>query len=163
MQNIRLKGLYIFLLIISIIALDLYTKFVVSGDNNTIVVSSFIKLHTINNYGIAFSLFDGLQDGGRLLLSIVILIILIFVAYELYKNLRSSINYLLGLSLVLGGGVANFIDRFDNGSVTDFIILHYENIYFPAVFNIADLSISIGAIFIIFHLIGIPRGSNQIQ
>ena len=162
MQNIRLKGLYIFLLIISIIALDLYTKFVVSGDNNTIIVSSFIKLHTINNYGIAFSLFDGLQDGGRLLLSIVILIVLILVAYELYKNLRSSINYLLGLSLVLGGGVANFIDRFDNGSVTDFIILHYENIYFPAVFNIADLSISIGAIFIIFHLIGIPRGSSQI-
>ena len=162
MQNIRLKGLYIFLLIISIIALDLYTKFVVSGDNNTIIVSSFIKLHTINNYGIAFSLFDGLQDGGRLLLSIVILIVLIFVAYELYKNLRSSINYLLGLSLVLGGGVANFIDRFDNGSVTDFIILHYENIYFPAVFNIADLSISIGAIFIIFHLAGIPRGSSQV-
>ena len=162
MQNIRLKGLYIFLLIISIIALDLYTKFVVSGDNNTIIVSSFIKLHTINNYGIAFSLFDGLQDGGRLLLSIVILIILIFVAYELYKNLRSSINYLLGLSLVLGGGVANFIDRFDNGSVTDFIILHYENIYFPAVFNIADLAISIGAIFIIFHLAGVPRDSSQI-
>ena len=162
MQNIRLKGLYIFLLIISIIALDLYTKFVVSGDNNTIIVSSFIKLHTINNYGIAFSLFDGLQDGGRLLLSFVILIVLVFVAYELYNNLRSSINYLLGLSLVLGGGVANFIDRFDNGSVTDFIILHYENIYFPAVFNIADLSISIGAIFIIFHLIGIPRGRSQI-
>ena len=162
MQNIRLKGLYIFLLIISIIALDLYTKFVVSGDNNTIILSSFIKLHTINNYGIAFSLFDGLQDGGRMLLSIVIFIILIFVAYELYKNLRSSINYLLGLSLIFGGGVANFIDRFDNGSVTDFIILHYENIYFPAVFNIADLSISIGAIFIIFHLVGIPRGSSQI-
>ncbi len=162
MQNIRLKGLYIFLLIISIIALDLYTKFVVSGDNNTIILSSFIKLHTINNYGIAFSLFDGLQDGGRLLLSIVILIVLIFVAYELYKNLRSSINYLIGLSLVLGGGVANFIDRFDNGSVTDFIIVHYENIYFPAVFNIADLSISIGAIFIIFHLAGRPHGSSQI-
>ena len=162
MQNIRLKGLFIFLLIISIIALDLYTKFVVSGLDNTIILSSFIKLHTINNYGIAFSLFDGLQDGGRLLLSILILIILIFVAYELFKNLKSSINYLLGLSLVLGGGVANFIDRFDNGSVTDFIILHYENIYFPAVFNIADLSISIGAIFIIFHLVGIPRGSNKI-
>ena len=153
MQNIRLKGLYIFLLIISIIAFDLYTKFVVSSLDNTIILSSFIKLHTINNYGIAFSLLDGLQDGGRLLLSFVILIILILVAYELYKNLRSSVNYLLGLSLVLGGGFANFIDRFDNGSVTDFIILHYEDIYFPAVFNIADLSISIGAIFIIFHLV----------
>ena len=162
MQNIRLKGLYIFLLIISIVALDLYTKFVVSGLDNTIRLSSFIKLHIINNYGIAFSLFDNLQDGGRKLLSLIIIIILTFVTYELYKNLRSSINYLLGVSFVLGGGVANFIDRFDNGSVTDFIILHYDNIYFPAVFNIADLSISIGAIFIIFHLAGIPRGSNQI-
>ena len=142
--------------------MDLYSKFVVSDLDNTITLSSFIKLHTVNNYGIAFSLFDGLQDDGRLFLNIVILIILIFVAYELYKNFKSSINYVLGLSLILGGGVANFIDRFDNGAVTDFIILHYENIYFPAVFNIADLSISIGAIFIICHLVGAPRGSNQI-
>ena len=82
--------------------------------------------------------------------------------FQLNMNLKSSVNYLLGLSLVLGGGVANFIDRYDDGSVTDFIILHYENIYFPAVFNIADLAISIGAIFIIFHLVGIPRGSSQI-
>ena len=162
MQNIRLKALYVFLLIISIIVLDLYTKSLVSGQNNTVVLSSFIKLHTINNYGIAFSLFDGLQDGGRMLLSIVIFIILIFVTYELYKNLNAPISYSLGLSLVLGGGIANFIDRFDNGSVTDFIILHYENIYFPAVFNIADLSISIGAIYIIFYLVGAPRGSDQI-
>ena len=162
MQNIRLKGLYIFLLIISIIVLDLYTKSLVSSIDNTVILSSFIKLHTINNYGIAFSLFDGLQDGGRMLLSIAIFIILTFVSYELYKNLNSSISYLLGLSLVLGGGIANFIDRFDNGSVTDFIIIHYENIYFPAVFNIADLSISIGAIYIIFYLVGAPRDSNQI-
>ena len=160
MQNIRLKSLYIFLLIISIIVLDLYTKSLVSGLDNTVILTSFIKLHTINNYGIAFSLFDGLQDGGRMLLSIVIFIILTFVTYEFYKNLNSSISYPLGLSLVLGGGVANFIDRFDNGSVTDFIILHYDNIYFPAVFNIADLSISIGAIYIIFYLVGTPRDSN---
>ena len=162
MQNIRLKALYIFLLIISIIVLDLYTKSLVSGQNNTVVLSSFIKLHTINNYGIAFSLFDSLQDGGRILLSIVIFIILTFVTYELYKNLNAPISYSLGLSLILGGGIANFIDRFDNGSVTDFIILHYENIYFPAIFNIADLSISIGAIYIIFYLAGISRGSDQI-
>lgn len=160
MQNIRLKSLYIFLLIISIIALDLYTKSLVSGLDNTVILTSFIKLHTINNYGIAFSLFDGLQDGGRIFLSIVIFIILTFITYELYKNLDTSISYQLGLSLVLGGGVANFIDRFDDGSVTDFIILHYDNIYFPAVFNIADLSISIGAIYIFLHLVGTPRDSN---
>ncbi len=160
MQNIRLKGLYIFLLIVSIIVLDLYTKSLVSGIDNTVILNSFIKLHKITNYGIAFSLFDGLQDSGRMLLSVVIFIILTLVTYELYMNLKSSVNYLLGLSLVLGGGVANFIDRYDDGSVTDFIILHYENIYFPAVFNIADLSISIGAIFIIFYLAGTHHDSN---
>ncbi len=160
MQNIRLKGIYIFLLIVSIIVLDLYTKSLVSGIDSTVILNSFINLHKITNYGIAFSLFDGLQDGGRMILSVVIFIILTLVTYELYMNLKSSVNYLLGLSLVLGGGVANFIDRYDDGSVTDFIILHYENIYFPAVFNIADLSISIGAIFIIFYLAGTHHDSN---
>ena len=36
-------------------------------------------------------------------------------------------------------------------AITDFIILHYKDIYFPAVFNIADLSISIGAVLIIIY------------
>ena len=41
-----------------------------------------------------------------------------------------------------------------NGSVFDFIILHYNDFYFPAVFNIADASITIGAvIFITSYLI----------
>ena len=47
--------------------------------------------------------------------------------------------------------MANFLDRYDNSAVTDFIILHYNDIYFPAVFNIADLSISIGAVLIIIY------------
>ena len=105
----------------------------------------------MNNYGIAFSLFNELESVGQLILNIVIFFILVFIARELFTNLASSNLYLIGLSLILGGGSANFIDRYDNSAVTDFIILHYKDIYFPAVFNIADLSISIGAVLIIIY------------
>ena len=92
-----------------------------------------------------------LEIVGQLILNIVIFLILFFIARELFTNLASSNLYLIGLSLILGGGSANFIDRYDNSAVTDFIILHYKDIYFPAVFNIADLSISIGAVLIIIY------------
>ena len=115
------------------------------------VLNSFITIYKMNNYGIAFSLFNELESVGQLILNIVIFFILAFIAKELFTNLVSSNLYLIGLSLILGGGSANFIDRYDNSAVTDFIILHYKDIYFPAVFNIADLSISIGAVLIIIY------------
>ena len=115
------------------------------------VLNSFITIYKMNNYGIAFSLFNELEGVGQLILNIVIFFILAFIAKELFTNLVSSNLYLIGLSLILGGGTANFIDRYDNSAVTDFIILHYKDIYFPAVFNIADLSISIGAVLIIIY------------
>ena len=56
--------------------------------------------------------------------------------------------------LIIGGALGNYLDRIMNGSVFDFIILHYNDFYFPAVFNIADASITIGAvIFITSYLI----------
>jgi signal peptidase II len=105
----------------------------------------------MNNYGIAFSLFNNLDYLGQWVLNILIFIILTFIAKELFTNLASSNLYLTGLSLILGGGLANFLDRYDNSAVTDFIILHYNDLYFPAVFNIADLSISIGAVLVIIY------------
>jgi signal peptidase II len=117
------------------------------------VLNSFITIYKMNNYGIAFSLFNELEGVGQLILNIVIFFILVFIAKELFTNLVSSNLYLIGLSLILGGGSANFIDRYDNSAVTDFIILHYKDIYFPAVFNIADLSISIGAVLIIIYYV----------
>jgi len=84
-------------------------------------------------------------------LNILIFIILAFIAKELFTNLASSNLYLTGLSLILLVSLAIFLDKYDNSAVTDFIILHYNDVYFPAVFNIADLSISIGAVLIIIY------------
>ena len=151
MQDIRLKGLISFCIILTIIVIDYFSKQYALLFDQNYVLNSFITIYKMNNYGIAFSLFNELEGVGQLILNIVIFFILAFIAKELFTNLVSSNLYLIGLSLILGGGSANFIDRYDNSAVTDFIILHYKDIYFPAVFNIADLSISIGAVLIIIY------------
>tara|TARA_Y100000992_G_scaffold295057_1_gene255537 strand:- start:2129 stop:2614 length:486 start_codon:yes stop_codon:yes gene_type:complete len=151
MQDIRLKGVISFCIILTIIVIDYFSKQYALLFDQNYVLNSFITIYKMNNYGIAFSLFNELESVGQLILNIVIFIILAFIAKELFTNLVSSNLYLIGLSLILGGGSANFIDRYDNSAVTDFIILHYKDIYFPAVFNIADLSISIGVILIIIY------------
>jgi signal peptidase II len=151
MQDIRIKGVISFCIILSVIVLDYYTKQYALLFDQNYILNSFITIYTMNNYGIAFSLFNNLDYLGQWVLNILIFIILTFIAKELFTNLASSNLYLTGLSLILGGGLANFLDRYDNSAVTDFIILHYNDLYFPAVFNIADLSISIGAVLIIIY------------
>jgi signal peptidase II len=54
-----------------------------------------------------------------------------------------------GLTLIVGGAIGNLIDRLDLGHVVDFILVHWENSYFPA-FNVADSAISVGATLVIF-------------
>ena len=54
---------------------------------------------------------------------------------------------------IIGGALGNFIDRIMNGSVLDFIVVNYKQLYFPAIFNVADIMISIGALLIITNYI----------
>jgi len=151
MQDIRIRGVIYFCIILSVIVIDYSSKQYALLFDQNYILNSFITIYTMNNYGIAFSLFNNLDYLGQWILNILIFLILAFIAKELFTNLASSILYLTGLSLILGGGLANFLDRYDDSAVTDFIILHYNDVYFPAVFNIADLSISIGAVLIIIY------------
>ena len=141
--------------------IDFFSKQYALLFDQNYILNSFITIYKMNNYGIAFSLFNNLENVGQLILNIIIFFILALIAKELFTNLASSNLYLIGLSLILGGGSANFIDRYDNSAVTDFIILHYKDIYFPAVFNIADLSISIGAVLIIIYYMS--NKSNEVH
>ena len=151
MQDIRIKGAISFCIISSVIVIDYASKQYALLFDQNYILNSFITIYTMNNYGIAFSLFNNLDYLGQWILNILIFLILASIAKELFTNLASSILYLIGLSLILGGGLANFVDRYDNSAVTDFIILHYNDIYFPAIFNIADLSICMGALLIIIY------------
>ena len=58
----------------------------------------------------------------------------------------------ISIALIAGGAVGNFIDRIRFNGVIDFIDIHYGRYHWPA-FNIADTTITIGAIIILFRQI----------
>tara|TARA_Y100000768_G_scaffold328625_1_gene266687 strand:+ start:5363 stop:5791 length:429 start_codon:yes stop_codon:yes gene_type:complete len=132
---------------------DYISKQYIEELNQAITINSFITFYKVYNYGIAFSIFNNLNNTGLLVLNSIIIIVLIIILRELFINIRKSMLYITGLSMIFAGGLANLIDRFDNSSVTDFISLNLGNIYFPAIFNLADLSISFGAVVIIIYFI----------
>jgi signal peptidase II len=153
MQKIRLRGLIAFFIILAVLIIDYLSKQYALTLSGVHIINSYVTFNAMSNYGVAFSIFNEIDKGYLWILSSLIIFILIFICVELYQNLTQELLYVLALSLIIGGGWSNLFDRFDNASVTDFIIIHYNDIYFPAVFNIADLSISLGAVLIIVHFL----------
>ena len=148
MNIIKLHRFYFILLSIIIILFDQLTKNIIHINHKTIINYDLIifRIDYVKNFGAAFNLLSG----SRFLLSTLSIIIALFLIYFiLYKK---NINYLdlFSYSFILGGTIGNGIDRINRGYVIDFINLNFIN--FP-VFNIADISINIGLIFIIYGLI----------
>lgn len=104
------------------------------------------------NSGMAFSKGQGL---GRL-----IGLLAIGVAVWLWLSLRkvSTTIGVVGTAMLIGGAIGNVVDRLFRGdawlrgSVVDFIDLQW----FP-VFNVADSSVTIGAILLIYSSIVVSR------
>jgi signal peptidase II len=64
-------------------------------------------------------------------------------------TLANHVLLIAGLTLIVGGAIGNLIDRLYLGHVVDFILVHWDEHYFPA-FNVADSAISVGAALVIF-------------
>jgi len=137
--------LYFLYLSIFIILVDQLTKYLMLFNYKLLLNKDFIlfKLDFVKNYGAAFNILTG----SRIFLSTLSIIFTIILIYLILK--QNPINYLdlYSYSFLLGGTFGNGIDRLFNGFVIDFINLNY--IKFP-VFNIADISINIGFLLIIY-------------
>tara|TARA_B100001175_G_C19436000_1_gene603601 strand:- start:810 stop:1277 length:468 start_codon:yes stop_codon:yes gene_type:complete len=108
---------------------------------------SFLDFILIYNKGIAFSLFDFQSGMQTLPLIIITFIAIAFFIFLLVRNEWSKIEE-IGILLIMGGAIGNFIDRVTQGSVTDFILVYYNDFYFPA-FNLADSFITFGIIILL--------------
>ena len=146
MTNKVQEKFYFSTLSILIFIIDQFTKNLIIN-NKTLINKDFIlfRLDFVKNYGAAFNIFSG----NRYFLSLVSIIFSIILLYLLLMKTSSSILELYSYSFILGGTIGNGIDRIINGYVIDFINLNIIN--FP-VFNIADLSINIGFILVIYTI-----------
>jgi len=139
--------LYFLSLSILIILIDQSTKYLMSYNYKLFINKDFLlfKLDLVKNYGAAFNIFSG----SRIFLSLVSILFSILLIYLIFrKNTLNSFD-LYSYSFILGGTIGNGIDRIYKGFVVDFINLNIIN--FP-VFNIADVSINIGFIFLLYNI-----------
>jgi len=139
--------LYFLSLSIFIVLIDQFTKYLMFYNNELFINKDFIlfKLDFVKNYGAAFNIFSG----SRIFLSLISIFFSISIIYLIFrKNTLNSLD-LYSYTLILGGTIGNGIDRIFKGFVVDFINLNIIN--FP-VFNIADISINIGFIFLLYNI-----------
>ena len=138
--------IYFLSLSIFIVLIDQFTKYIMFYNKEIFINKDFLlfKLDFVKNYGAAFNIFSG----SRIFLSLISILFSILLIYLIFsKNTLNSFD-LYSYSFILGGTIGNGIDRIFRGFVVDFINLNIIN--FP-VFNIADISINIGFIFLLYR------------
>ncbi len=111
--------------------------------------SPILNIVHLLNRGAAFSF---LHDAGGWQRFFFIAIALVASAYLVYMIRRpgTSSTERMGFGLILGGALANMLDRLWRGAVVDWIDLHWGAHHWPA-FNIADIGITAGAVLIVAH------------
>ena len=130
-----------------IILIDQFTKYLMFYNKKIFINKDFLlfKLDFVKNYGAAFNIFSG----SRIFLSLISILFSILLIYLIFRKNTLNIFDLYSYSFILGGTIGNGIDRIYKGFVVDFINLNIIN--FP-VFNIADISINIGFIFLLYNI-----------
>ena len=148
MFNIKYNRFFFIFISIIVFLSDQFTKYIISKNYKSLINKDLIlfSIDYVKNFGAAFNLFDG----SRIFLSIVSIIITILLIFIILNNNNTTNIDLYSFSFILGGTMGNGVDRITNGYVIDFINLNFIN--FP-VFNIADVSINIGLILIIYGFI----------
>ena len=139
--------IYFLSLSIFIVLIDQFTKYLMFYNKKLFINKDFLlfKLDFVKNYGAAFNIFSG----SRIFLSLISILFSILLIYLIFRKNTLNLFELYSYSFILGGTIGNGIDRIYKGFVVDFINLNIIN--FP-VFNIADISINIGFIFLLYNI-----------
>jgi signal peptidase II len=130
------------------VVLDQAIKFFVETTmamHEPIPVLPFLALYRTHNTGIAFSM---MSDFGSVGLAVVTLAVTFFVLWIAAKTDPAQKLARLGFALIIGGAIGNLIDRVWLGYVVDYVLFHLPSWSF-AVFNLADVFISVGASLVI--------------
>ena len=138
---------------IPMLILDWITKWLVQTHITQVtevisIIPGFFNLRHDRNTGAAF----GVLAGHRVLLILITIAALAFI-FAYYLRFRESRWMQVSLGFLLGGAIGNFIDRIRLGEVVDFLQFGIvsKGLFWPT-FNVADVSVCIGAGMLIVYL-----------
>ena len=151
-MKMKYKKIFLILLGIIIVFLDQITKYTLMGKNLTIIPNILNFTYT-ENTGVAFGI-----GANNIFLTIIVNIIVLGVIIDCIRKNQTDFKILIPLILIFSGGVGNLIDRIFRGYVIDFIDINLFN--FPN-FNIADICITIGIIFLIIIILNLTKNDTK--
>lgn len=142
-----------YLVVLCIIILDQVSKYMVHSKffvNESIpMIKNIFHLTYVQNVGAAFGILENQKIFFVAITILVISGIVVFIRKQ--KDIHTMV--LISFSLIVGGAIGNLIDRMRFGYVIDF----FDFRIWP-VFNVADVSIVVGAILLSYYLIFIDNG-----
>ena len=106
-----------------------------------LALTGFFSLVMVWNQGVSFGM---LQNDAAYMRWFLIAMALVICAVMLRLGLKSRWRVeRIGYGMVIGGALANVIDRLRFGAVADFFYFHIGSFAWPA-FNVADAAICVG-------------------
>lgn len=150
------KYVKISLLFLISFMLDRWTKYLVlQGVLESCMINNWLNVCVAYNRGIAWGIGSDSFFNNGFVLPVIIFCVLAYFTWYMYQCIHDTM-LITACALILSGGVSNLCDRISYGRVIDFIQLHYGDWYFP-VFNVADVSITVGALLLCMHIIWSPK------
>lgn len=134
---------------LGVIVVDHATKWLVQTKlpyGASVPVTGFFNLIHVWNTGAAFSFLADESGWQRYFFIALAAVASVVLAWMLRKP--RPVGEALAFSLIIGGALANAIDRLVRGYVVDFLDFYWRDWHWPA-FNAADIAITFGAALII--------------
>ena len=145
-------------IVLLLIALDQWVKAYIVQEIPLGEVRSWtpnlVSLTYLQNRGAAFSM---LQD-QQWLFAVITLVVMVGAIWYLHKHMEDSLWMVLGLTLIIAGGLGNFIDRMSQGFVVDMFHLDFINF---AIFNVADSYLTVGVIVLLIAMLKEEVNGNK--
>ncbi|WP_296341697.1 signal peptidase II [Winogradskyella sp.] len=150
------RNLFISLIIIFNLAIDQLSKIWVRanfiyGESKEIIGDKFIMQY-VENKGAFLGMGSDMNPTLHFItLKLLPLLVLLYVIYYIVKTKSLDKMSLIAFCCIVGGGLANVIDRFLFSSVTDFFFIDLGGIFKTGIFNVADVAVTTGMFILVFN------------
>ena len=134
------------------VAMDQFSKYVINQtipiNQSSELIPGFFSLQHVRNEGAAM----GILDGQRwIFMTFTVVIIVAAVLFLLSGKVKNRWG-ILSISMIIGGGIGNMIDRVFLGEVIDFFAFNFWGFEFW-IFNVADIFVTCGTFLLALYIL----------
>lgn len=123
-----------------------------------VLVEGLFMLSYARNPGAFFSLGADMEPTVRRLFFVLATLAAAALIVHLYRKANEEQRILRwALLFLLAGAFGNLVDRVLYGEVIDFLRLHYQDVFYWATFNVADVFICVGLGLLVVDVFRRPR------